>query len=618
MTSLTSNDTKKKINTFIISGGTATGKTTILNSLIDKLNNANDKILIVLHQHAKSFGLETTNIINTNKIVSIEQVFDFGSGCICCSPDGDLTRLLSNISATNNADNITHLFIETTGVADVRSFARLFAVEETISVSFQLQSIITVINNNTIKTILEAKDDIKKRQECRELDQFQQANLLIENNFYENAYKQDNNNSNNIISTAISINNNTTIISHDIMHELKRMNKFASIITKGKLNDVNMKWDDINTLIELEHTNANRVKISKEDDCNACTIASGQTDAFQKLKSIVRMKGHDRTYQSICLVEKGCVYMSKILPWLEKMLLDITNPVFRIKGYFAVGAEEDLIVSNNNNNNGTSSSYQVEQNYVGNYYCEGSFVTGLKVYPIKNKNNNNEKASNVIVDDDAVNNVNDNKKKTMTNFDNFLYAKDSSLLDLNGTKIFIFGKGLNEGVISNEFMEMMIPKDFIPICDINTDFPVFVGNYFKLQTKEEKKLFFKDGKEENWRAAHRVSMGNKKDDVCIFYVRGKFYAIQATCPHLGGDLDKGDIEDFANVLAVDTDSSTKNSNGGRKNSTTVEPWPMVSCPQHLFSFDLRSGKGLTSKYNCNTYHLKLVGTTIYLHHPFSE
>ena len=94
-------------------------------------------------------------------------------------------------------------------------------------------------------------------------------------------------------------------------------------------------------------------------------------------------------------------------------------------------------------------------------------------------------------------------------FLNFLYAKDSSLLDLNGTKIFIFGKGLNEGVISNEFMEMMIPKDFIPICDINTDFPVFVGNYFKLQTKEEKKLFFKDGKEENWRAAHRVSMGSE-------------------------------------------------------------------------------------------------------------
>ena len=97
------------------------------------------------------------------------------------------------------------------------------------------------------------------------------------------------------------------------------------------------------------------------------------------------------------------------------MLLDITNPVFRIKGYFAVGAEEDLIVSNNNNNNNgtSSSSYQVEQNYVGNYYCEGSFVTGLKVYPIKNKNNNNEKASNVIVDDDDVNNVNDNKKKTI-------------------------------------------------------------------------------------------------------------------------------------------------------------------------------------------------------------
>ena len=129
----------------------------------------------------------------------------------------------------------------------------------------------------------------------------------------------------------------------------------------------------------MEQRNASRVKLSKDDDCSACTIASGESDAFQKLKSVVRMKGHDRTYQSICLVEKGCVYLSKILPWLEQMLVSSDNPVFRIKGYFAVGAEGDLIHSQNNN------QYQVEQSYVGNYYCEGSYITGLKISPINHR-----------------------------------------------------------------------------------------------------------------------------------------------------------------------------------------------------------------------------------------
>ena len=55
------------------------------------------------------------------------------------------------------------------------------------------------------------------------------------------------------------------------------------------------------------------------------------------------MKGHDPTCKSICLVEQGCVYLSKIVPWLENMLFDKNIDVYRIKGYFAVGAEQDLI-----------------------------------------------------------------------------------------------------------------------------------------------------------------------------------------------------------------------------------------------------------------------------------
>ncbi len=588
MTSITTSLPTRKIAAFIISGGTASGKTTILNSLVQKLP-LKSKAIVVLHQHAKSFGLETTKLVNkinkdgTSTIFSIEQVFDFGSGCICCSPDGDLTRLLSNISATNNSDNITHIFIETTGVADVRSFARLFSVEETITSYFELKGIVTVVNNNTIKTILTAKNDLQKRQQCREFDQYQQANLLIENNFYENDFKQD------VMETSI---NKTK----EVWHELEHINKHAKIVTKAKLDAINTEWHDIYALIEVELRNASRVKLNKDDDCSACTVASGESDAFQKLKSVVRMKGHDRTFQSVCLVEKGCVYLSKILPWLEQMLLSSDNPVFRIKGYFAVGAEEDLTNSQNIN------QYQVEQNYVGNYYCEGSFITGLKIFPINQHmdvENNNAKTL-ISTNDNAANNI----EKTATNFDNFLYAEDSSKQDTCGTKIFIFGKNLNEGDISTQFCTKMVPNDFIPICDINTDFPAFVSDYFKLSTDEEKKFFFKHGKdEENWRAAYRVSMGSKKDDVCIFFVRGKFYAIQASCPHLGGDLDKGDIEDFARV----------GGDGSNDQKASNDPWPMVSCPQHLFSFDLRSGKGLTSKYNCNTYRLKLVGSTIYLY-----
>ena len=147
MTSIIINPTKKrkdeevpssrKIQAFIISGGTPNWENDCAKLLIKKLPN-DSKVLVILHQHAKSFGLETT-VVSVEKhveLVSIEQVFDFGSGCICCSPDGDLTRLLCDIASSNSSNKPTHIFIETTGVADVRSFAPCFVLKRLYRHSF--------------------------------------------------------------------------------------------------------------------------------------------------------------------------------------------------------------------------------------------------------------------------------------------------------------------------------------------------------------------------------------------------------------------------------------------------------------------------------------------------
>ena len=113
-----------------------------------------------------------------------------------------------------------------------------------------------------------------------------------------------------------------SIVDTDVLSGLREFNKFTRIITKGRLDDDQTQWSNICDLIETEKTNARREKRQKDDHCTACTTVSGETDAFQKLKNIVRMKGHDPTHKSICLVEQGCVYLSKIVPWLENMLFD--------------------------------------------------------------------------------------------------------------------------------------------------------------------------------------------------------------------------------------------------------------------------------------------------------
>ena len=97
----------------IITGATGIGKSTYLSNLVQTLPPYSHTI-IISHRHANSFGLETTNItpptMESNSTISHYQVFDFGSGCICCSPDGDLTRLLSELDTKYKEQKLKIVF----------------------------------------------------------------------------------------------------------------------------------------------------------------------------------------------------------------------------------------------------------------------------------------------------------------------------------------------------------------------------------------------------------------------------------------------------------------------------------------------------------------------------
>jgi hypothetical protein len=70
---------------------------------------------------------------------------------VCCSPRGDFTRLLYRLwqqlgeSADEN-ERVTHLLVETTGVADVLTFARIFFRDAFIAERFRLDAVVAVVD----------------------------------------------------------------------------------------------------------------------------------------------------------------------------------------------------------------------------------------------------------------------------------------------------------------------------------------------------------------------------------------------------------------------------------------------------------------------------------------
>lgn len=72
--------------------------------------------------------------------------------------------------------------------------------------------------------------------------------------------------------------------------------------------------------------------------------------------------------------------------------------------------------------------------------------------------------------------------------------------------------------------------------------------------------------------------------LCIIRLKDKFYVSDATCPHMGGNLSEGKLNDFAEII----------------------------CPLHEYRFNLESGGEChTNCKNLNVYECKQDETGVY-------
>ncbi|CAE6967475.1 unnamed protein product [Symbiodinium natans] len=166
----------------LVTGLPGSGKSALLTELLGDGRNGTMRAAVCVHRHARAFGLETTPLtVDTLPCVHYSEVFDFGSGCLCCSPDGDLVRLLSDLCSRQSELKLSHLFIETTGVADPNPFVRVFD-NELFAQHFELRSVICVVDLQRVQSILnEPKDAGAPGAGSRGIVQLKCADILVLN-----------------------------------------------------------------------------------------------------------------------------------------------------------------------------------------------------------------------------------------------------------------------------------------------------------------------------------------------------------------------------------------------------------------------------------------------------
>lgn len=291
----------QRIPVYIITGTPGSGKSTFINSLLAEMPSGTLPAVIV-HRFAYEFGLETQPINSE----CCHCVYDFGSGCVCCSPTGDMVRTLTTL--LGERATYTHLFCETTGLAEPAVFCKIFTRHPDIAAAFYIQKVVSVVN----------------LQSC--FDIFSEDSILSTK--YRNKLEKQLNCSDCVVVTDFKYTNDKKINDGEIRNRILR------------------KAPQISTLY-IENNTSNRLSdiACKILDCSIPTIDRSSLidksdDENMSLYSLISKESHDRRYKSTCIVEIGEVLWNKCIIWLQTLIQqnDDLNRIriLRLKGKLLV------------------------------------------------------------------------------------------------------------------------------------------------------------------------------------------------------------------------------------------------------------------------------------------
>ena len=124
-----------KINVYLITGFLGAGKTTFLNELLQEFRNHQN---VIIENEFGKINIDATLISG-----KYDSLFELTNGCICCSLNNKLLDVLHEITTIKN--DVTNLFIETTGIADVGEISAIFSTH-LIGKHFELKKIICLVD----------------------------------------------------------------------------------------------------------------------------------------------------------------------------------------------------------------------------------------------------------------------------------------------------------------------------------------------------------------------------------------------------------------------------------------------------------------------------------------
>ncbi len=157
-----------KIPVVILTGFLGAGKTTLLNRILTAPHG--HRIAVVINEFGE-VGIDHHLIV-----ASDEEIFQMNNGCICCTVQGDLLRVL--LQLLERRDTFDYLVVETSGLADPTVIVQTLLLDERIRLDFELQAVVTVVDGMHIDGQLAAQHEAREQVACADAILLNKTDLI--------------------------------------------------------------------------------------------------------------------------------------------------------------------------------------------------------------------------------------------------------------------------------------------------------------------------------------------------------------------------------------------------------------------------------------------------------
>jgi G3E family GTPase len=271
----------------VLTGFLGSGKTTLLNRI---LTENHGKRIAVIENEFGEVGIDN-GLLKGSSLNPEENFIEMNNGCICCTVRGDLIEGLKMLAKKSRKKNepLDAVVIETTGLADPGPVAQTFFADPFVQSTYCLDGILTLVDAHHIIQHLDEEKPIGVVNEA--VDQIAFADRLL-------------------------------------------LNK-CDLVDGPTLDEVEKRIRMINKMVPIQRTINSEVPMDCILGIQAFSLDK-IIDMDDSFLSNVAEAQHDKRVSSVGIHVTGEVDKEKFNEWIELLLNDNGQDIFRAKGILAM------------------------------------------------------------------------------------------------------------------------------------------------------------------------------------------------------------------------------------------------------------------------------------------